>query len=340
MSLSVDELRNGLAPELDFVFPAKPANPEMREGASVWLYEENGAFGFPRLGLEAESANWELRPFTANFALEGGRALIGSSIGKAGSPLGPEGRPTVLDAGPLSFRCVEPFRRWIVTFEGPVVDTDVSRQIDRSIDVYRLSYVKLEAELTMAVPAWIHERAENDQSPEAAFMGLGVRYEQLFRAEGVFTVDGQARPFKGSGLRIKRQSIRRMEGFNGHVWQSAVFPDGRAFGLITYPPKGDGSESYNEAFVYQDGRMFPAKVVDAPWLRRLLPQDDDVSVELDSELGRTRIGGATRLTHFRVGDARMFGLTLQQGGALYEWDGQSAYGMIERSSPQELVSAG
>ena len=31
------------------------------------------------------------------------------------------------------------------------------------------------------------------------------------------------------------------------------------------------------------------------------------------------------------------GLRLQQGGARYSWDGQSAYGMIERSSWEDMT---
>ena len=338
MTISASELSNGLPLEADLVLAEKPADPEMREGASVWIYEENGAFGFPRLGLEAESAHWEERPFTANFAFEDGRALIGASIGLAPSPFGPDGRPTVLGAGPLVFRCIEPFRRWLVTFDGPAIDTHVSRQIARSVDLYAKTYVRLEAEVTMATPAWIQDNSQSQATPEAGYMGLGVRYEHLFRVDGVLTEGGKARPFKGTGLRIKRQSIRRMEGFNGHVWQSALFPDGRAFGSIIYTPKPDGAESYNDAFLYLDGRMHPARVVEAPWLRRLVPQGDDVSVVLESALGRTRIEGSSRLSHYRLGDPRMFGLSLHQGGALYTWDGQSAFGMIERSSAEKLVA--
>lgn len=171
-------------------------------------------------------------------------------------------------------------------------------------------------------------------------MGLGYRFEQLFRAEGVLHLDGRTRPFQGTGLRIHRQSIRRLEGFYGHCWQSALFPDGRAFGFIAYPPKPDGTQPYNEGYLYQNGRMIKARAVRTPWLRRILSAGDDVTVELESELGRTRIEGTTALSTFRVGNPDIGGLTLQQSGALYRWDGQSAYGMIERSSHESLTTIG
>jgi hypothetical protein len=84
--------------------------------------------------------------------------------------------------------------------------------------------------------------------------------------------------------------------------------------------------------------MFPARVAAAPWLRRIVSHGDDVSLELISELGRTRIEGATALSTFRVGNPDIGGLNLQQSGVHYRWDGQSAYGMIERSSHESLTT--
>ena len=194
--------------------------------------------------------------------------------------------------------------------------------------------------MTMVTPAWVQATEEKDATLEASLMGLGYRFEHLFRAEGVFEVDGGKRPFRGTGLRIHRQSIRRLEGFFGHCWQSAVFPDGRAFGYITYPPKPDGTETYNEGYIYQDGRMIPARAVKAPWLRRIVGSGDDVSLELELELGRTRIEGSTTLSTFRVGNPDIGGLNLQQSGVLYRWGDQIAYGMIERSAHESLTTIG
>jgi len=37
MSLELDQLTNGLAPDNDLFFPEQPADPEMRESTSIWL---------------------------------------------------------------------------------------------------------------------------------------------------------------------------------------------------------------------------------------------------------------------------------------------------------------
>lgn len=339
MRISTDQLRNGLDLQNDLVFAEKPAEPEMRESTSIWMFDEEGRFGFPRMGVEAEAWSWEDRLFQANFAFADGRILDGAGRGPIPSPIGPDGRPTILGAGAIRFECLEPFRRWRMSYDGPAVDSHVRDQIANTVDRSRLTQVKLEAEMVMETPAWTQVTGDGDGSAEAEYMGLGFRFEHLYRCEGVFTVDGEARAFKGTGLRIKRQSIRRLEGFYGHCWQSALFPDGRAFGFITYPPKEDGSQ-YNEGYIFQDGRMYPAKVVQAPWLRRIVGAGDDVTCELESELGRTRIEGVTTLSTFRVANPDLPGLNLQQSGVRYTWDGQTAYGMIERSSLQNLTTIG
>jgi hypothetical protein len=56
-----------------------------------------------------------------------------------------------------------------------------------------------------------------------------------------------------------------------------------------------------------------------------------MSIELESDLGVTRIAGIGCLNTYKSGLAEMTGFALNQGGAKYTWDGQTAYGMVERS---------
>ena len=89
----------------------------------------------------------------------------------------------------------------------------------------------------------------------------------------------------------------------------------------------DRSRVFSLSFVYE-----------IPFLRNIMQSDDDVSLELESELGITRIEGATALATFHMGNPGVNGMNNNQGGARYTWDGQAAYGMIERSSPAELCT--
>jgi prepilin-type processing-associated H-X9-DG protein len=347
--IDIENLRGGLAVEKDLVLPGKPQDPEMRESVSVWLFENGGEFAMPRTGIEAEASSWEDRRLQANFAFADGRVLNGAGRGAAPSAIGPDGRPTVIGAGALTFRCIEPFRRWTVIFDGPALDGHVAEQIDGRFKTKKpvLTHVRLEADMTMVTPAWVQEFSGDiaqmtaQEAANAQAMGLGYRFEHHFRAQGTLVIDGRTRDFKGTGTRIHRQSVRRLEGFTGHCWLSALFPDGRAFGCLAYPPLSGSSEySYNDAVIYQNGRLIRARIRKAPFLRRIVGRGDDVSVELESELGITRIAGITALSTFRVGNPDMGGLNLQQGAGLFTWDDQRAYGMVERSSHESLTAFG
>jgi hypothetical protein len=345
----------GLPSMLDYMLPEKPLDPEMRESASMWLFEEGGAFGFPRNGLEAVGKVWENHRIDCNFSFVDGRVLRESARGQTRSSTGPDGRSSVLGAGPLVFRCIEPFRRWAVSYEGEAFVGSVQQQIARQFAVYAdagpYSYprtpLSYEVELTMVTPAWVQDyRTEkldgmsDKERVDAGLMGYGYRIEQLFRGEGVLTLDGVKRDFKAVGSRIHRQSVRPMAAFRGHCWQSAVFPDGRAFGYIAYPLRPEESEDdrYNIGYVYQHGKMYPARARNIPFLRKIVPRGDDVAVELISELGVTKIGGTTELSTFHLGNQAVNGFNNQQGGVRYRLDGMTAFGMIERSSPADLCT--
>lgn len=342
----------GLEPELDgALLPGRPADPEMRESASIWLFEENGEFAFPRVGIEAVGAQWDSHRYDANLAFRGGRVLRQSTRG-ATLP----SDDGVLGAGGLRFRCVEPFRKWSVSLDDTVFESTVEEQIRGNFRVFadtevepslKRTPVRFDVELTMVTPAWTQDyRAEKlagmseAEKADAGSMGYGWRVEHLFRGEGQLTIDGQTRDFRCNGSRIHRQSVRPMGAFRGHCWQSAVFPDGRAFGFIAYPLREGETEAdrYNVGYIYQDGRMVAARATKIPFLRRIMPEGDDVSLELESEFGTTRIGGVTTLSTFHIGNPGVNGFNNQQGGVRYTWDSQTAFGMIERSSPASLCT--
>lgn len=335
-------MRGQLPLEADYMLDAAPPPPFhwVREGTSFWLFEENGAFGIPRNGVEAEPWTWTDRRFQANFAFADGRVLVSSGKGPMLPVFDQQKRPAILGGGPLTYQCLAPFERWLVRFDGMVTDTHVSNQIAQTVDQSRQVPLRYEFELSMVVPP-----NEQDISPEkfftwgkgkqrdAASVGLGWRFEQLLRGEGYVEVDGQRREAKVIGSRVKRRSVRTDGLFlRGHCWQAVVFPDGRAAGFEARPAHDDGLEPWNEGFIYHDGRMYPAKATGIPWLTTTAERGDDVSFVLQSELGTTRIEGRTELTTFQVSKSHLWGLALSQSGARYEWDGMTAYGMVERSS--------
>lgn len=341
------DLTGGLDESREFVFADQPDDPEMRESVNVWMWDDGVEYGFPRIGIEAVADQWDTHDVQCNIAMADGRLLSIFEPGAVHDPIGGDGKPRVLGAGPLSFELVEPFAQWRMRLDGTAAVTSAEAQIAGAArgEGDRVP-VTLDVEIRHVVPPWENgalraEAAKVMAEQEEGVLIGGPRFEQLFRATGTFVVDGREHPVNGGGLRIRRRGIRRLARFWGHAWQSTVFPSGKAFGSLVYPPRDDGKPTYNEGFVFDgDGELTPARVVEAPWLRRMQPSGEDVSVVLETDDGRTvRIEGETQLSAFHsisVTEGTDFPI-LQQAVVRYTWEGESANGMLERSSLPDLV---
>lgn len=343
------DLTGGLDDEREFVFATQPDDPEMRESVNAWIWDAGSDVGMPRIGIEAVADQWDTHDAQVNIALGGGRVLNLFEAGKVHDPLGPDGAPRVLGAGPLSFELVEPFRHWRLRLDGVAIERTVHDQIAGTPPPGGPGVpVDIEIDLHAAVPPWENggllpeaKRVLDDQD-EGGLMG-GPRFEQLARATGRARVGDVEYAIDGGALRVRRRGVRRLGTFRGHAWQSALFPDGRAFGYIVYPERDDGLPTYNEGYVFDgDGGLTPARVVEAPWLRRLQPAGDDVPVVLETAAGRVRIEGTSILSTFMVmggvGPGTEGFPVLQQAIVRYTWDGATANGMLERSMPSDRVA--
>jgi hypothetical protein len=350
------DLTGGIDPSREYVFAQRPDNPEMRDSVSFWVVDDRGEVGLPRIGVEAVAANWDNHETQVNVALADGRVYRLRGGGPSLPAEGPDGKPTVLGAGGLAFRCIEPFDTWTMTYDGKAVQTSSTDLVAGKKDG-PLVDIAFHVEAKMAVPPWIQGTLQRDAgeqlktSVEGDLMG-GPRYEQLFRASGELTVsDGERQEFTGTGLRIRRQGVRKLAGFWGHAWQSAVFPSGKAFGYIAYPPRPDGQPTFNEGYIFTgDGPLVAARVVHAPWLTRLQALGEDVSLVLETGDGTVHIEGETVFsTHDIHHDDDTFSVkamknempsfpALQQAGVRYRWDGEETYGMLERSNPLDKIT--
>src|SRR6476620_447521 len=346
----------GLADDREYVFATQPDNPEMRESVNTWIWDQGTEFGMPRIGVEAVADQWDTHDIQMNLAFADGRVLNMYGPAKVHDPIGADGKPRVLGAGPLAFELIEPFVHWRLRVDGMAVKTSSQAQIDGWMPGSGGDEVpvELEVDIRSAAPPWesgslleLAGRVLATQE-EGDLMG-GPRFEQLFRATGTLRVGDDEYSLNGGGLRIRRAGVRRLAAFRGHVWQSTVFPSGRAFGLCLYPPRDDGKDTFNEGFLFEgDGELIPAWVTDAPWLRSLEPKGQDTTVTLETEDGRTEtIKGTTVLSTCMVMSGASAGneaagrgmgeFRLQQAVCEYEWDGERATGMIERSSASSDV---
>ena len=82
--MSVTDLTGGLGVDAEYGLRDQPEIDLMREGVSVWVYDDAGRFGLPRVALEAIGPDWDMRKLQVNVAFADGRVLIGSCDAAAG----------------------------------------------------------------------------------------------------------------------------------------------------------------------------------------------------------------------------------------------------------------
>ena len=341
------DLTGGLSDDREYVFPTQPDDPEMRESVNAWIWDDGVEVGMPRIGVEAVADQWDTHDIQCNIAYPDGRVFNVFGSGKVHDPLGDDGKPRTLGAGPLSFTLVEPYKHWKMHLEGMANERTVADQIAGEARPQGEGTVPVEIDIDIlaAVPPWENgellpeAKRVLEEQDEGALMG-GPRFEQLSRANGTLRVGDREHSINGGALRIRRAGVRRLGTFRGHAWQSSLFPSGRAFGYIVYPPRDDGLPTYNEGYLFEgDGELVPAWVVDAPWLRKLQPTGQDVSVVLETAKGTTRIQAESVVSTYAImgiGSNSAFPV-LQQGIVRYTMDGETANGMMERSLPGDQI---
>jgi hypothetical protein len=339
------DLTGGLDPEREYVFTEPQTTPGMQDGVNWWLWDDAGQFGMPRFAVEAVAPEWSTHEVLLNFFTPDGRLLRNWGAGPRHPVVGPSGKATHFGAGPLSFDCIDAFRRYRAQYDGDAMSGSFDEMARPAFTTGKRAPLKFEVDCETVVPPWVQGSMSTEakermavKTVEGEFMG-GERLEQLCRISGKISWDGVERNFKGGALRIRRQGVRNVSGFWGHCWQSAVFPSGKAFGYIAYPPRPDGQPSYNEGFVFRgEGELIPARVVEAPWLRHFQFSGEDVSLVLETRDG----------TRYRIGAESFGGMPTLPGGGFtfpplfqsivrYRWDDEEAFGMMERSNLPEKV---
>jgi hypothetical protein len=337
------DLSGGLPVEREYVFAAKP-EPEVRDAINVWLEEENAEFAM-RIGIERVAEEWDDPELWLDIAFPDGRVISGREHGAPQPSIGPEGKPTILGCGPLRIRCVEPFKHWTISFGPHRVRELTTRQLIEAAypEHPPMREVGFEIEFWPAVPPMIsgslsEASARLMRGEQGSF--ISPRYEQLCRSKGSLTIDGERREFSAQILRIKRQGVRKFEGFWGHCWMSALFPSGRAFGVNVFPPRADGKPSFNEGFVFDGDRVLkPATAVQVPWMRKLYTGGEDVPLVLNTADGLVSITGTT-FVNCRSPGASVLPASfpvVQQAHARYRWNDEETCGMIERSTLRDQM---
>jgi hypothetical protein len=254
----------------------------------------------------------------------------------------PDRRPA--GAG-LEFRCIEPFRRWRVSFDGFGLYTS-NREMQAGlarVGSNRRFVVDLDIE--SVTPAWDAHTGATAETGRGSMHDQGwakEHYEQLYRARGsVFFGAGDV-PFDGYGWRDHSQGPRGGGSgapWGGHLITGTLYDSGRGWGLSRYW-NPDGTISLEGGWVAgTDGVLHYAEVTETPRLRDLVMCGEELPIGL-------RWSGGTLETTIRT--RRSLWLSMMKGlavgrdldgpGLMYvlnhgtaEWDGEIGINYIERS---------
>ena len=95
----------------------------------MWTWDDGATWACPGCGIEAVADQWDTHDIQINLAFGDGRVLERVRPRGGARPLGADGQPRVLGAGPLSFELVEPFG-WRARIDGAALETSARSQID------------------------------------------------------------------------------------------------------------------------------------------------------------------------------------------------------------------
>jgi len=203
---------------------------------------------------------------------------------------------TIGSAG-LTMRCVEPFRRWRLEFAGTMRETTQAALAAGPLGdgEGRRILLDWDADVTTDSPVFRQggtpESARLMQESAAGRYIGGARYEQLFRANVRFRIQGEPElRFTATGTRTHRRGPRNVAGYAGHDWQSVLLPNGDGFYFMRFF-EADGSFEWTEAYLLKAGKVLPANVLSDTRLTSHRLDSERMQIRLSSEAGETVIAG-------------------------------------------------
>ena len=244
------DVSGGISISREYIVAERPAESGFRDACNIWFENADGSLGL-RFGGEALSDEWEAHEIWLDVAFNDGIVWSARSAGAPLSVFGKDDVASVRGAAGIRFDCLEPFKTWLVS-----VDLEADRLTTEQLcadcvpDTTVQDRLRCELILEMVAPPWIP--GSLDAKAKARLEGedgdfMSPRYEQLCIGQGSLQVHDRIVTLQGNGLRIRRSGGRAFQGFQGHCWQSAIFPDGTAFGCNSYPPKAGETDAFSEA---------------------------------------------------------------------------------------------
>jgi hypothetical protein len=340
------DLSSGLDPAKESVLSERPDIPHWSENLLFALYDPANDIGlWLHLGtMPSDWGIWEDRVLVSMPPEDG--VLTQRSYLR--TP--PERRP---GAANLVATCLEPFRRWRVTFDGFGVRTPYEHMRTHVVHDGVQEYFAFDLEVTCETPAWDMHAATAHETGSGSMVRQGwasEHYEQVCRAVGTVRLPSGEVPFDGTGWRDHSRGPRGQgtgKPWFGHVIIGAYLPESRrGVGLCRYYGPDDGV-SLEGAYIAQSGALHHAQVVEASRLTTLRRDGERVRFGLRSAEGDLTIEAVTSTSlfttlrysrqYYGIDPTGQLGMVYVLNWARWEWDGEPAILYIERSDPLAVV---
>ncbi len=334
------DFSSGLPVAKESVVKTPPTEPFWTENLLFALYDPKSDLGFwLHLGtMPNDWTMWEDRVFAW---LPGNEGVL-SMWAYHRTP--PEKQP---GGSNLFFKCIEPFKRWRVTFDGYGLHTTNEEMTAGLAPDGLRKKLWLDLEITAAMPVWDAHMAAKSKSGKGGMENQSwakEHYEQMYNARGTVRVDDKEYPFDGTGWRDHSRGPRggdTADPWGGHVITGALFPSGRAYIFSSYW-KPDGTINLEGGCVVdKDGKFHFAEVLDPPRMPTLEMSGEKLPVHLRWPGGELKTHMLTTRSYWLSMQKRLaVGKDMSGNALMYvlnfgpvEWDGETGYAYIERSDP-------
>jgi hypothetical protein len=328
-----------LRPESEHVLSAPPEVPFWSENLLFAMQDATSGIGmWLHLGtVPTDWPTWEDRVLIAMPSDEGVLTMW------AYHRTEPSRRPAGAN---LAFRCVEPFRRWAIAFDGFCLRTAYDDMRTSLVADGEKVPVSIDLDVECVTPVWDAHTAAELSSGQGSMAEQGwakEHYEQLYRATGTIRVGDQETAFSGTGWRDHSRGPRgggTGAPWGGHVILGCLLDSGRAFGLSRYWSP-DGTVTLEGGYVVVDGELIHATVIDVPRLTDLRRDGEQVPIALRWPGGELSLTATTTTSMWMtMGPGLPYGVRPGWPGPIYsvgfaacEWEGESGSVYLERSDP-------
>jgi hypothetical protein len=328
----------GLPPGAESVIADPPSEPFWCENLLFALYDPGSDIGF-WLHLGTVPNDWTMWEERMLMLLPQGEGFLTMwSFHRTA----PERRPA---ASNLEFRCIEPFRRWGVTFDGYAVHTTEDQMVAGASPPGERRRLVIDLDIDCVGGVWDAGTAASGSRGAGSLDSQGwakEHYEQLFRVSGRVTAGPMEIDFDGVGWRDHSRGPRGSGSgatWGGHVIMGGLFPSGRGFILSRYwTPEGIVTLE-GGGVVAEGGEMRYARVESAPRLTEFVMAGEPLPIGLSWDGGRVDLECVTRRSlwtpmrkkYAAAVDMTGTGLNYALNFSRCVWDGEEGWVYSERS---------